>query len=200
MPKISAESVAAHVARQETHVFDAALRLFVERGYAMVTLGDIAAEVGLARNSLYRYFPSKAHILLRWFRSELPAQAQRSAELLAEAGTPEQRVLHWVDEQLDYAIRPEHALIAALGEVIPDLDAATRAELLGSHDLLLIPLRSTLQQAGVTAGDLDAVVGLIGGIVLTAAQWENRNGIDLVIRAQVAKAVSALVGSPPTSP
>ena len=45
-----------------------------------MSMGEIAAEVGLARNSLYRYFPDKAHILLEWFRDELPRQAARSAE------------------------------------------------------------------------------------------------------------------------
>src|SRR5690606_10118161 len=76
VPRISAESVAAHVARQEAAVLDAAVRLFSERGYSEVTIGDIAAEVGLARNSLYRYFPDKDHILLAWFRRELPGQVR----------------------------------------------------------------------------------------------------------------------------
>ena len=128
MPKISAPSVAEHVAQQEALVFDTALRLFTERGYSHVTLGDIAAEVGLKRNSLYRYFPSKAHILVRWFRAELPAQAAHSSEVLTGTGPPLGRIVRWADDQLDYALRPEHALIAALSDVVPDLDPETRAE------------------------------------------------------------------------
>lgn len=62
---------ARQLARQEQAVFDAAIALFTDRGYGAVTLADIAAEVGLARNSLYRYFPDKAAILLRWYRTEL---------------------------------------------------------------------------------------------------------------------------------
>ena len=74
MPRISADTIAEHVARQEAAVLDAAVRLFVERGYREVGLADIAAEVGLARSSLYRYVPDKAHLLVQWYRREVPAQ------------------------------------------------------------------------------------------------------------------------------
>lgn len=199
MPRISAESVAEHVAQQEAAVFDAALRLFGERGYAHVTLADIAAEVGLKRNSLYRYFPSKAHILLRWFRAELPVQAARSAAVLGGSGPPVERIHRWIDDQLDYAARPEHTLVAALADVAPELDAATRAELAGSHFHLIAPLRATLLEAGAARDDaaLDAAVDLVSGLVIAAAQREARlGGPDPVVRAQVRRALAGLVAPP----
>jgi AcrR family transcriptional regulator len=127
VPRIQADSIAEHVAQQEAAVFEAAIRLFCEHGYAQVTMGDIAADVGLARNSLYRYFPDKAHILLRWFRAELPRQTERSRALLAGDGPPVERIKRWADDQLDYAHQPEHRLIAALSDAVPNLDADTRA-------------------------------------------------------------------------
>ncbi len=50
MPRIKADNIAEHVAQQRAAVLDAAVRLFVERGFSEVGLADIAAEVGLARN------------------------------------------------------------------------------------------------------------------------------------------------------
>lgn len=197
MPKIAADSIAEHVARQERLVFDAAVELFVEHGYANVSLGDIAAAVGLARNSMYRYFPSKAAILVRWFRAELPARVQKSAAILAGDEPPMTRIARWSDDQLDYARRPEHALVAALTAVLPDLDDDTRRELASSHDQLMAPLADALRDAGLTrAVERDAAVDLIAGMVLAAAQREARVGRDRVVRAQVLRAIEAVVSGP----
>lgn len=43
--------------RQE--IFDAALKLFGEKGYEKTTITDIAREIGVAQGLCYRYFPSK---------------------------------------------------------------------------------------------------------------------------------------------
>ena len=65
-----------------------ALRLFAERGFEQTTVDDIAAELGLHRRTLFRYFPSKNDIVwgdfewvLRRLR-ELFAQADPAAPLM----------------------------------------------------------------------------------------------------------------------
>jgi AcrR family transcriptional regulator len=194
VPRINADSVAEHVAQQEAAVFDAAMRLFIERGYADVTLADIAAEVGLARNSLYRYFPDKAHILVRWLRRELPIRAQRSREVLSGDAPPTERVRRWALDQLDYARRPEHRLIAALPDAARHLDDATRRELADSHRLLLEPLDDVLAEAGIAdAAERAGTVALIGGLVLTAAAREEHADPDPALRARMLRAVDGLV-------
>ena len=44
MPRIKADNIAEHVAQQRAAVLDAAVRLFVERGFSEVGLADVAAE------------------------------------------------------------------------------------------------------------------------------------------------------------
>jgi AcrR family transcriptional regulator len=195
MPRITADSVAEHVAHQQQAVFDAAIGLFVERGYGAVTLADIAAQVGLARNSLYRYFPDKASILLRWYRAEMPAQAARSAELLVGDDAPADRILRWAAAQIDYARQPEHALIAALGEVTPGLAPDVLAELAESHTQLVAPFVATLAEAGLSGDDLDAAQELIWGLIVAQAQRELRIGDDPAGRRHLAAAIRA-IGTP----
>lgn len=192
MPRISAASVAEHVARQEQAVFDAAIGLFIERGYSAVTLGDIAAEVGLARNSLYRYFPDKAAILLRWYRAELPAQAARSTELLVGDDPPGERLVRWSLAQLDYASRPEHALVAAIGEAASDLGPDALTELAESHHQLLAPLTDTLAEGGLTGSELEAAAELLWALVLAQATRELRVGNDPAGRRQLTALVQTL--------
>lgn len=193
MPRISADTVAAHVAQQEQAVFDAAVALFVERGYASVTLGEIAASVGLARNSLYRYFPDKAAILVRWYRTEMPAQAARSAELLAGDEPVAERILRWAEAQIDYARQPEHQLVVAIGEAASGLSPEVLAELADSHSLLMDPFSAALAAGGLAGADLDAARELIWSLVLAQGHRELREGDDPAGRAHLAAAIRAIV-------
>lgn len=193
MPRIQAASVAEHVAQQRAAVIDAALRLFIERGYHEVTLADIAAEVGLARSSLYRYVPDKAHLLVDWFRAELPAEAARAEEVLGSSGTPTERIERWALEQLAYARRPEHALVAALGEIAGQLDDPTRAELGRAHHALFAPLAGVLAEAGLTGPEAESAIAMIGGLVLAGARHEAEGGPAAVVEAQLLAAVDALL-------
>jgi AcrR family transcriptional regulator len=108
MPRIAADTVAEHVAQQEAAVVAAAARLFGERGVARVSMADIAAEVGLKRNSLYRYFPDKGHLLAAWFRVELAPLQEQSEAIVAADEPAEQRLQRWIELQLDYLTAPEH--------------------------------------------------------------------------------------------
>lgn len=196
MPRITAGSVAEHVAHQERAVFDAAIGLFTEHGYGAVTLADIARKVGLARTSLYRYFPTRAAILLRWYANEMPAQIQRSVDLLAGDDPPAERIDRWAAAQIDYTHQPEHRLIAALGEAASDLDLAARTELAASHEQLLAPFHAALADAGLGGAELSATADLIWNAVLAQARRELGTGTDPVGRAVLTRCIHALVDRP----
>ncbi len=128
MPRIAAANIAEHVQQQEAAILTAAARLFAEKGVSGTDLADIAEAVGLARSSLYRYFPDKDHILLRWFERELQPVIEQSNAIIAGPGAPEERLLLWLDFQLDYVTDPQHDLAPMLqseiGAVSPEVQAA----------------------------------------------------------------------------
>ncbi len=45
---------------------DAAIRLFTEQGYENVTMADVAEASAVSRRTAFRYFPSKADLLLEY--------------------------------------------------------------------------------------------------------------------------------------
>ncbi|GAB3148210.1 TetR/AcrR family transcriptional regulator [Microbispora hainanensis] len=66
-------------------ILDAAYALFVEGGYQSVTVGGIAARAGVGRQTLYRWWPSKAAVVFEAFLDKVsigpfPADGPRPAD------------------------------------------------------------------------------------------------------------------------
>lgn len=64
------------------HLSDVALDLFMARGFDEVSVDDVAAAAGIARRTLFRYYPSKS--ALPW--GDFDAHLEHMRELLDEFG------------------------------------------------------------------------------------------------------------------
>ena len=74
----------------QRRLIEAAFRLFSEpRGYASVTVSEIAAAAGIAKGSVYRYFPSKEALFTAVVESLCQDTAERFAAAVAELGGAE---------------------------------------------------------------------------------------------------------------
>jgi AcrR family transcriptional regulator len=68
-------------ARQtRTRIAEAALELFVSKGYAETTIDDIAAAARVGRRTIFRYFPTKDSMLFDHFTVRREVALQRLAE------------------------------------------------------------------------------------------------------------------------
>ncbi|MGD8483631.1 MAG: TetR/AcrR family transcriptional regulator [Thioalkalispiraceae bacterium] len=65
-------------------IIDAALQLFVERGYAATRLTDIARAAGISKGSLYRYFESKDALFKAMVKQVVIPELEK-AEMTANA-------------------------------------------------------------------------------------------------------------------
>ncbi|KOX32418.1 MULTISPECIES: TetR/AcrR family transcriptional regulator [unclassified Streptomyces] len=119
--------------RSRRAIFDAALALVSESGYARTTIEGIAARAGVGKQTIYRWWPSKAAVLLDAFLdlqvraheamdgdgdggSEIPDTGDLAADL--------KRVLRaTVDEMNDPVFEAPTRALAAEGIVDPDLGA-----------------------------------------------------------------------------
>ena len=77
----------AQFERREQAILDATNRLLSEKGYEPMAMDDIAAEVGIAKGSLYKHFASKealaAAVMIRLLRRTREALEALPAELPA---------------------------------------------------------------------------------------------------------------------
>lgn len=194
MPRIAADTVAEHVAQQEAAVVAAAARLFGERGVARVSMADIAAEVGLKRNSLYRYFPDKGHLLAAWFRVEL-APLQEQSEAIAAADEPaEQRLRRWIELQLDYLTAPEHQAMTDAFAESAGLADEVRDDIGRGHRELYATLGAILSDVRGSQGSTAVDTLLVAGALRSAAELVIAGTDRALVLGRLCRLAVALTG------
>jgi AcrR family transcriptional regulator len=86
---------------RESAILDAACMLLARKGYDLMTMDEVAAEVGLAKASLYKHFDSK-EALAAAAMIRLIDQVMDTFDALEASLTPVEKlkaVLHWALEQ-----------------------------------------------------------------------------------------------------
>jgi len=207
VPRIHANSIAEHVAQQEIAILGAAEELFATKGIAATDLGDIANAVGLARSSLYRYFPSKDHILLRWFELEMKPVFDEAISIATADGDPTDRLLRWLDFQLDYLGDPSHRLAPRLQQEIGSVSSEVQAAIAAGHvevyatasDLVAEILAQHPPGRGRRRRDAALVSRLLTGLLQSSAQAELAGTSAIEVRRELHHAALALVAPSPGS-
>jgi AcrR family transcriptional regulator len=72
-------------AERREEILQAALRLFGEKGFNETTVEDIAEGAGVAKGTIYLYFPSKEHILLALKKQFSQGLERRCADVVTDA-------------------------------------------------------------------------------------------------------------------
>jgi TetR/AcrR family transcriptional regulator len=69
-----------------SRLLEAAARCIVRRGTACVRMGEVAAEAGLARSTIYRYFPTRGQLIIGLFLGKIDAALSAVLEALPQPG------------------------------------------------------------------------------------------------------------------
>ncbi len=170
-------------------VVQTSLQLFAEGGYAAVSMRKLAAEVGVPPMSLYRYFPTKAHLVRHIWDDVLSrAYVQATAEL-ARTKAPKARLRAYIDGFLQYWIEnPSHywvvfAIRDDIGELITEEGAyslypnpqrfiQTLDELFDAY-VPIATLSRTERQTAIDLVLLKVLGFLLGTIGLASLPWVN---------------------------
>lgn len=193
MPRIEAESIEAHVEAQNERILDAAMGLFEARGYAGTELRDIARSVGLARNSLYRYYPGKDHILLACLHREMAPRLARIRTLDEQCPDPRARIDAWLEVQMDIAATSCHGAIR-LVENLRDHSPEFRTEVHKLHE----PAAGVLQRAvgELLAGsgrDVELVAAMLSSLLNAAARKMMESGGRDQVMAELRRSVQSVL-------
>jgi AcrR family transcriptional regulator len=148
---------------------DAAFRLFSEpKGYAAVTVSEIAAAAGMAKGSVYRHFPSKEALFTAVVENLCQDTARGFAVAVADLGGPE-----GLGADPGRAALVFGRLIARAMPILLELGARAARGDLASQLLAARVLRTLAEAAGRPLSDNPIPAGLqvIETAFATVLQW-----------------------------
>ncbi len=178
---------------QTARILDAATELFRVRGYRKTDMEDIAKSVGLARNSLYRYYGNKDSILLGCVERDMRAYIEQMRSLDGLYPDPAERIEAWLDMQIDIATSPAHATMELIAE-IRSASPKLRKQLMELHELPAAALAGAIAQ--LVRGkrrDSALMTALIGGMADAAAGQALRRKNKVLVKRELRRAVMRIL-------
>ncbi|WP_241228330.1 TetR/AcrR family transcriptional regulator [Corynebacterium hylobatis] len=167
--------MAKHRAVQHRAVLAAAERLIVDGEGQMPTITDVAAEVGLARSSIYLYATSRTDLLIQLLIMAIDEWITELSDLMSNAGDdPGDRLAVYVDATLRLFLGGSHGPLITAAQQYPEAYADERVQashaemeptlhkLLGGISPASLPLIDAAIQRGAelvahSEADLEAV-------------------------------------------
>ncbi|GGT03388.1 TetR/AcrR family transcriptional regulator [Streptomyces cinerochromogenes] len=165
-------------------IYAAALALVGEVGYPKTTVEAIAARAGVGKQTIYRWWSSKADVLLEAFL-DLAGQTARAAGQEPDAAVPDtgdlaadlKAVLRaTVDELLDPRFDVPARALAAEGVVNEQLGREVVSGLLEPQLQLYVARLRSAQAAGAVRADVDPRIALELFVSPLAQRWLQRTG------------------------
>jgi AcrR family transcriptional regulator len=164
MPRIEAATVPEHHARRRSAIVDAAVVVLRESGPAAVTPAAVAGAAGLARSSVYQYYPSTGALLGSAVEEEFRRTRDALEAATARARSARGRLTAYLDVALEAAVAGHRPMGAYAGL---DLPTECRVRLGDLHASLLRPLVDAVRDVG--SRDAEGTAGLVVGAVGAAA-------------------------------
>jgi TetR/AcrR family transcriptional regulator, cholesterol catabolism regulator len=165
MSEAAAAIPASQAARRE-RILDAAFELAADGGWDAVQMREVADRAEVALGTLYRYFPSKVHLLVSVLGRTF-TQLADSVHVDRAVGTPQERVYRVVAVMTRYLARHRRlsgAMVRAL--MTADNEAARDVEAVG--DLMVSFIASATHEPGDAPDERDTLIAhVIGKVWLT---------------------------------
>jgi AcrR family transcriptional regulator len=158
-------------------------------GADAVQMKAVADTAGIAIATLYRYFPSKVHLLLALYHRRIELLLEEVTAKPVPGATPGARVSHVLLEEFRLA-RREHRLAEAVYTAVNAADRSAGEQLADAHDLHLEVLRRAAgEELGPARPDRDPLLEVavaVWGHELTGWLRGLRSADDVVAQIELA--------------
>src|SRR3954471_2309481 len=190
----AAGAIPASQAARRERILDAAMELAAEGGWDAVQMREVAERSEVALGTLYRYFPSKVHLLVSAIAHELERMRVRLQRKAIPGQTRQERV-SYVLERSTHSLQRDPNLTEALVRAMMAADATVADEVTGVRNQMTDLIIQAMGNSGPPSEEDLAYAGILqdvwfarqiawlGGRVSSEEIWDDiEQAIALVLR------------------
>ena len=165
--------------RRPSELLDAALEIFVERGYSAARLDDVAARAGVSKGTLYLYFANKEELFKAVVRvSILPLIDETRQSIQQSESSAETLLAEFIDI---WWTRFGGTRLAGITKLVigesgnfPEMARFYNDEVVrGNHELITMILRRGVERGEFRTIDIDVVAHHVMAPLVLKSIWAN---------------------------
>jgi AcrR family transcriptional regulator len=158
-------------------LLESAARLFAEGGYHRTTVEDVVAAAGVAKGTVYWYYPSKKALFLAVLQRSADVYRDGLVDAASSAGSRVGQLERAIDATLEYARqRPDLCRLYFQQVLLDDPDFVSRRAAI--HARLVADLKRTIRDAIAAAEIPDQDVDLAAHMIVGAVEAVVRQILD----------------------
>ncbi len=181
---------AARTDERRRLIVEAAVGVFLEKGFHQTSIRDIAERAGISLGNVYNHFAGKTELIA----AIATLEAEENAALLAllESGNGAETLSAFVREYLETCSQPANGILTA--EILSESfrSPEIRAGFTANRSKLVTALEGALPPSGASGTDRRDVAEMILDLVEGAAIRRLLNGPDTVSADRIVKAALQL--------
>ncbi|MGW1376407.1 TetR/AcrR family transcriptional regulator [Streptomyces sp. NPDC002446] len=163
--------------RSRRAIFDAALALVGELGYDKLTIEGIASRAGVGKQTIYRWWPSKAAVLLDAFTAGVDEDYEKGLPDTGDLAADLKFVLRATADEFNAPVfQAPYRALAAAGANDEELSRAFVGRLLEPGIRVYVERLRAAQEAGEVAADVDVRVAAEMVLSPFSQRWLMRTG------------------------
>jgi TetR/AcrR family transcriptional regulator, cholesterol catabolism regulator len=172
-PAADAEFSSAAQRERRQRILDATLALASKGGYEAVQMRAVAERANVALGTLYRYFPSKIHLLVSGLAREFERNQDKLDRITIPGATPYERMLY-VLGRITRTMQREPMLTEAMTRAFMFADPSAAAEVAVVARLMERMLTGAMHDGEPSADEI-AIARVIGDVWLSnLVAWVTR--------------------------
>lgn len=157
-------------------VINAAIKLFMEKGFDATSTASIAKEAGVATGTLFHYFKTKEELINSIYKETKAVWREETTKGFKEGEGIKEQTKRLFINSIDWALkRPEHYTFYKLFANSPQITDETRSEIEEHLGFMLQMVEAGQKQGIVKQGSAELIVSVGHGITNSVIEYLLQN-------------------------